>query len=105
MEETVVAATKDLCDLGDGGAVSFLSEIGVYHVESVCVEDSHPGKLYSVVIPVPCAVVVVELRLSLLVASFLAKRVDLSFVRDVKPFEELYHGFSRVFDSGAVIVA
>ena len=105
MEETEVAATKDLCDLGDGGAVTFLSEIGVYHVESVCVEDSHPGKLCSVVVPVPCAVVVVELRLSLLVECVLEKRANLAFVSDVEPFIELFHGFSGVFDGGEVIVA
>ena len=104
-EETEVAAAKDLCDLSDGGVAIFLSEIGMDQMESACVEDSHTCKHCCVVVPVACAFVVVELGLALLVGCVLESLINLAFVSDVKPFVELFHGFSGVFEGGEVIVA
>ena len=92
-EDTEVAAAKDLCDFSDGGAVVFLSEVGMNQVESGCV------------VPVSCAFVVKELGLGLLVECVLESLINLAFVSDVKPFVELFHGFSGVFEGGEVVVA
>ena len=87
-EETEVAAAKDLCGFSDGGAIIFLSEIGVNQVDSACV-----------------AFVVVELGLALLVECGFESRINLAFVCDVKPVVELFHGFTGVFEGGKVVVA